>query len=218
MEHDFWHRRWSKNEIAFHQGDINLHLQELWPQLGAAPGAAVFVPLCGKSLDMAWLARQGYRVIGVELSPLAVSDFFAGQGLVPEVEETPPFQRYRAGGVEILVGDFFALKPDHLQGAAAVYDRAALIALPPTMRPRYAAHLATLLAPGARTLLITFEYPQEEMDGPPFSVGEQEVRTLFGGTAAIERVRRLEVLAEHPRFVERGLSRLTETVYRLIAR
>lgn len=218
MEPDFWHRRWRKNEIGFHQGDINRHLRAHWAHLGAAPGALVFVPLCGKSRDMLWLREQGHRVLGVELSAIAVRDFFVENELPLESEADGPFIAHRSGDLTVLEGDFFALDAARLAGVGAVFDRASLIAFPPEMRPRYARHLLSLLPGGTRLLLLTMEYPQDEMQGPPFSVREDEVLRLFGEDAVVERIHQAEVLHEHARFIQKGLTSLTEKVYRLIRR
>ncbi len=142
----------------------------------------MFVPLCGKSLDLLWLAGQGHPVLGVEISPVGVESFFQENGLKPQVTDAPPFRRYQVDELTVLCGDFFALTPGHLQGVTAVFDRASLIALPPELRPRYAEHLQGLLRPETRILLVTLDYDQAEMAGPPFSVGEDEVRKTPGRT------------------------------------
>lgn len=218
MTPEFWHERWRQGEIGWHASSVNLHLQDHWPRLGVAPGTQVFVPLCGKTLDLLWLAAQGLRVLGVEISRVAVDAFFADNALRPEITEAPPFLRYRAAEIEILCGDFFDLGADRLEGIGAVFDRASLIALPPDMRPRYAAHLARLLRPPIAMLLITLDYAQDEMAGPPFAVGEAEVRALYGAGFHIEPIARVDVLAENERFRQRGLTHLDEQVYRLASR
>ena len=179
MQPDFWRQRWSENRIGFHQSTPTPLLLKHWPALGVPHGARVFVPLAGKSLDMAWLASQGHRVLGVELSQLAVEQFFAEHGLQAEVETSRYGMHYRAGGIELVCGDAFALDEDILRDCAAVFDRAALIALPPGLRQRYARQLYSRLPTGCRGLLITLEYPQHEKDGPPFSVQENEVHALY---------------------------------------
>jgi thiopurine S-methyltransferase len=218
MDLEFWHERWRRGETGWHRDEFNMHLLEHWPRLGVTPAERVFVPLCGKTLDLLWLAGQGHRVLGVELSPIAVEGFFAQHGLRPEVREEPPFRRYRVDELEMLCGDFYALRPEHLLDVAAVYDRAALIAMPPELRPRYVEQLQTLLAPGTRLLLITLDYPQTQMAGPPFSVPQAEVETLMEAGFEILHSSALDVLAENPRMQARGLSRLTEQVYLLRAR
>jgi thiopurine S-methyltransferase len=215
MTPEFWHQRWQRGEIGWHSDEINRHLAEHWPRLGAAPGSRVLVPLCGKSLDLLWLAAQGHRVLGVEISPLAVEDFVAENRLDAVRLEDPPFRRAVADEIELLLGDFFDLTPVHVPGIGAVYDRASLIALPPDMRPRYARRLAELVSPECPSLLITLDYEQSQMNGPPFAVAEGEVRELFGSAFDVEPIAAVDVLAEQPRFRERGLDRLIEQVYRL---
>ncbi|AGI24994.1 thiopurine S-methyltransferase [Pseudomonas sp. ATCC 13867] len=215
MQHDFWQARWARNEIGFHQNEVNSGLARHWPALRLPEGAQVLVPLCGKSLDMLWLVQQGYRVLGVELAERAVLDFFAGLGVEPQVTEEGQVRRYRHERLEILQGDFFDTTAEQLGGCAALYDRAALIALPQDMRPDYVAHLQRNLPPQVRGLLVTLEYPQAEMDGPPFAVLADEVRTHFAeGWQLVERDR-LDVLAENPKFLKRGVSRLDEVVFDL---
>jgi len=213
MNPDFWHERWRRGEIGWHRNEINVHLPVHWPRLAVRPGERVFVPLCGKSLDLLWLAGEGLRVLGVEISTLAVDAFYAENTLSPEIFDEPPFRRYRAAEIEILCGDFFDLSKAHLDGVTAVLDRASLIAMPPAMRPQYAEHLQRLLPAGATSLLITFDYQQSQMAGPPFSVQCDEVRGLFGTRFTIEAVAREDVLAENEQLRQRGLSSLAEQVY-----
>lgn len=213
MQPDFWHERWENNQIGFHQASINLHLQQFWPALDIAPGQRVFVPLCGKSADMLWLRAQGHDVVGVEISPLAVQAFFAENGLTASVHQHGRFSVHEADGLRVYCGDFFDLTAEDLAGLHAVYDRASLIALPPEMRPDYAAHMRRLLAPATRTLLVTFDYPQHEMSGPPFSVQDPEVFELYGDHCAIELVHDADILDQETRFRDRGVTALHEKVY-----
>jgi thiopurine S-methyltransferase len=212
MEPEFWHQRWASNQIGFHEDQVNTYLARHYAHLGLAPGEIVFVPLCGKSVDLRWLADQGAHVVGVELSPIAVKSFFAEQGLTPRTSKEGAFTVWESGPIRLLCGDYFALAPADLAGAHIVYDRAALIALPPERRAEYVAHLDRLLPGARRTLLITLEYPQEQMQGPPFSVAEREVHSLFAG-ARIERLGGQDVLADNPRFRDKGLTRLLECAY-----
>ncbi|MDE1943210.1 MAG: thiopurine S-methyltransferase [Betaproteobacteria bacterium] len=214
MDKEFWLERWARNEIGFHQGDINPHLRRFWHEAAPASGR-VFVPLCGKSRDLLWLRDQGCPVLGVELSAIAAQAFFEENGLTPVRQSKPPFESFEARGVEILCGDFFNLDAAHLKDVTAVYDRAALVALPPELRARYAAHLADILPSGAQLLLVTFDYDQKEMGGPPFSVPVAEVEALFAGRAAIRQLARIDALADNPRFRERGASRIEEHVFLL---
>jgi thiopurine S-methyltransferase len=215
MDPAFWLERWERNEIGFHQPEINTHLQEFWPRLGLPADSRVFVPLCGKSRDLLWLSARGHRVTGVEISPIAVADFFAEHRLTPHRERLGGFERYSVDTLEILQGDFFDLAPEHLESVAGIYDRASLIALPETLRTRYAEHLSRLVPADADILLVTMRYPQHEMSGPPFAVSAAEVATLYAGRYRIEALYQADILAENPRFRERGLSSLVEQVFHL---
>jgi len=211
MHKDFWHERWQRDEIGFHRDSAHPALDEHWSEVARKNATPVLVPLCGKSLDMLWLARQGHTVVGVELDRGAVETFFAEAGFVPEIDDTGPLPSYSAGGVTVFAGDFFEFDPAAQFGL--VYDRAALIALPPEMRPRYLVRLASLLAPGAQGLLITLEYPQACMQGPPFSVMPEELAD--SRDFDFQCLARSDELAAHPRFAAKGLPWLNEAVYRL---
>lgn len=217
MDEEFWKRRWARNEIGFHLSEVNPYLRRYWPGLQLAEGARVLVPLCGKSLDMAWLSEQGFAVLGIELSERAVEDFFAEQHLAAEVSTQGEFKVYRAGALEIRCGDFFALSHRDVADCQGLYDRAALIALPPDMRQRYVEHLTDILAPSCQGLLITLDYEQEQMSGPPFSVSDAEVRQSLGARWNLELLERANVLDEDGnwKFLQRGLTRLDENCYRL---
>ena len=209
MEKDFWLERWELEQIGFHQDEVNLHLQ----QHGSRLGSRVFVPLCGKSQDMSWLARQGAEVLGVELSTIAVRAYFDERGLSATCSPCGKFDSHEAEGIRILCGDFFDLGRDDLKGVSAVYDRASMIALPPGMRERYVRHLMSILPEGAKILLITLDYPQAEMQGPPFAVSVDEVQRLYRDFAGIELLEQADVLEQ--RFAERGVTRMQENVFLL---
>lgn len=178
MQAAFWHRKWQDNEIGFHEAAPNGLLVEHLERL-AAPGARLFLPLCGKTRDIGYLLGRGMQVVGAELSELAVAQLFDDLGMVPERIDTDAGYSLRGDGVEIFVGDFFALQPAQLGAVDAVYDRAALVAMPGAMRGRYAEQLSRL-ADDAAQLLIAFEYDQARMGGPPFSVDAAEVARLYG--------------------------------------
>lgn len=215
MEPKFWQERWARNQIGFHLPEVNPYLQRHWPQLALAEGSKVLVPLCGKSLDLMWLASHGLRVMGVELSEQAVEAFFSEQNLVPRVTRRGAFTVYQADLIEVWCGDFFALDAEALVGCAALYDRAALIALPPLMRAQYAEHLSRLLPSGCQGLLITLDYDQTQKAGPPFAVTDEEVKVLFGSDWALKVLQEQDVLQESWKFVQEGVTQLDERVYRL---
>ena len=215
MEHEFWHERWEKDEIGFHQVTVNEQLRRFLGRLDLPAGAHVLVPFCGKTLDLWWLSELGFRVTGVELSPVAVKDFFDEAGCEPALRKQDGFTVHSAGSIELYCGDFFALERAAITAVDAVYDRAALVALPPAMRPAYVSHSKRLTRPGTRTLLITLDYPDHEMKGPPFAVTSAEVWTLYGASHDVECLCSEDQLGREPRFREKGLSRLVEEVYRL---
>ncbi|NOT98519.1 MAG: thiopurine S-methyltransferase [Sideroxydans sp.] len=218
MKKDFWLERWEHEEIGFHQGEVNPHLRQYWPTLNLTPNSEVFVPLCGKSIDMLWLRKQGHSVLGVELSDIAVQAFFKENGCTPNQVTHKIFHACEADNIRILCGDFFDLNKDDLAKVTAVYDRAAMIALPPEMRERYVNHLVSIVPPATKILLITFDYAQAEMSGPPFSVSADEVESLYGKHAEVRLLAELDVLAQNPRFQERELSRLKEKTYLITLR
>ena len=220
MQAKYWLDKWSDNKIGFHQDRANKRLQQHWASLNLAEGAPVFVPLCGKSLDMLWLHQCGHPVFGVELSEKAVKAFFAENDLPFEQRQDEHFTIYagthHAQGIVLMVGDFFALTPADLTHCHAFYDRAAMIAMGDDLRARYAAHLGKLLAVGSTGLLLTIEYDQSRMNGPPFSVSDDNARPLLGNNnfeiaelAHYSGPERLGNLAD------RGLETLDEWVYLL---
>ncbi|WP_455911912.1 thiopurine S-methyltransferase [Pseudomonas putida] len=215
MEPKFWQERWARNQIGFHLPEVNPYLQRHWPKLALAEGAKVLVPLCGKSLDLMWLASLGYRVLGVELSEQAVEAFFSEQGLMPKISQRGVFKVYQADQIEVWCGDFFALDAEALADCSALYDRAALIALPPLMRAQYAEHLNALLRPGCQGLLITLDYDQTQKAGPPFAVTDDEVKVLLGSHWTVQVVEEQDILGESWKFVQDGVTRLEERVYQL---
>lgn len=213
MDPQFWHERWARGEIGFHRGDVHPLLVRHGAPLA---GRRVLVPLCGKSLDLVHLAGLGCTVVGIELSAAAIGAFFAERGLEPAVTTQSPGRVWEAGPYTLLEGDYFAFSAADLGApCTGLYDRAALIALPPERRAAYAAHTARLLAPDAWGLVITLDYPQEAMAGPPFAVPEAEVRALYGPWAEIAALEREDALAAEPRFAERGLTRLHQTAWAL---
>ncbi len=215
MDAEFWKQRWENNQTGFHLDEVNPFLPRFWPQLHLPEKGMVFVPLCGKSLDLRWLREQGHEVCGVELSHLAVQQFFAEQGLQPKRELSGEFEIWEAEGIRLFCGDFFKLTPELLGQPAVVFDRASMIALPPAMRSDYARHLLNLAPASAPRLLVTLDYDQSLMGGPPFAVSEAEVQTQYGELFQIKKIFSEDILPDNERFREKGLTRLDESVYLL---
>ena len=204
MDQEFWLSRWREKNLGWHREDINPLIVQYWPSLGLAHGSKVFLPLCGKTLDMGYLASLGHQVLGCELSGIAAREFFEDANLAFEQRQEGGFVRYAGDGISILQGDVFSLDAHLLAGTLGVFDRGALIALPPEVRKEYAAHLTSVLPGLARLLLVTLEYDQSLTSGPPFSVPEAEVRATFGKSYQIDKLLEEETSEIPPRFVEAG--------------
>ncbi|MBX2878574.1 MAG: thiopurine S-methyltransferase [Granulosicoccus sp.] len=223
MDSSFWHRKWSEGQIGFHQTVFNKRLTAFWSDVlaGADPGK-VFVPLCGKSSDMLWLHQRGHDVVGIELSEKAVSAFFTENNLSAESDNVDGITSYtgteQARGIRLMVADYFALRPQHLQECMTFYDRASLIALPEAMRPDYARQLAALMPAGSRGLLLSIAYNEAQMKGPPFSVSDEKVRDLLGQWFTIEQLARFNGPQHVGNLAKRGLESLDERVYLLVRR
>ena len=216
MQPQFWLDRWRTGQIAFHQSSVDRSLRHYWPALGVGAGSRVFAPLCGKSLDLLWLRDQGLEVMGVELAAAAVEAFFLENGVPARRRAGVPFDAYDAPGLRLLCGDFFAVTPALLDRVDAVYDRAALISWAPALRSGYVGHLATLMSPGARMLLITLEYRESQMAGPPFAVPAEEVTRLYARQFEILEIGRQDILPHEARFRAKGLTELFEVCYQLV--
>ena len=215
MESLFWQERWRAGQIGFHQAAVEPKLAELFPALKLPAGASVFVPLCGKSLDLLWLTARGYHVTGVELSAIAVEAFCLENGIPARRSLGGGFESFGTDRLTIHQGEFFALDRERLGRVAAIYDRASLIAWPVELRPRYIEHLTHLTGAGTKTLLMTLEYPEHEIKGPPFSLPEGEVRELYGKDHRIELLSRDDVLPSDARMRARGVTRLYQACYLL---
>lgn len=192
MDASFWHNRWQTNQTGWHERAVNPLLTTHVLSLNVPPGGRVFVPLCGKSLDLGWLLSRGYAVAGAELSELAVTQLFAELGLEPAISEVGTLRRFRGEKIDIFVGDIFDLTREILGPVDAVYDRAALVALPETIRPRYTAHLKAITGT-APQLVIGYQYDQSVVDGPPFSVTPEELRRHYGKDYTLTPLARVDV-------------------------
>lgn len=192
MEHSYWMDRWEKKRIGFDQSSPNTLLQENFNKLELKHGKMVFVPLTGKTIDVAWLLDQGFTVVGCELSEQAVLALFALLDLEPEITPWEHGKIYQTSALKIFVGDFFLLSANELGGVNAVYDRAALVALPEEMRFRYTHHLIEITK-GAPQLLIVFDYDQELVPGPPFSISRKEILEHYSAKYSISPVEQKDV-------------------------
>ena len=192
MDASFWHNRWQTNQTGWHERDVNPLLIAHFPLLNVASGSRVFVPLCGKSLDLGWLLSRGYAVAGAELSELAVTQLFAELGMEPTISEVGKHKHFHGEKIDIFVGDLFDLSREMLGPVDAVYDRAALVALPEAMRAQYTAHLKSLTAL-APQLVIGYEYDQTVVPGPPFSVTPDELHLHYSDAYTLTPLARVDV-------------------------
>jgi thiopurine S-methyltransferase len=217
MEKSFWLKKWEENEIGFHYQDFN---DLLTAHIGKfnLKNSNIFVPLCGKSLDLIYLSQLGKQVIGVELSEKAIKSFFAENKLGFETRSDGPFKRYSCKElkIDIFQGDFFELNPDNIGKVDFIYDRASMIALPLDMRISYSKVIGNIAHKNCQILLITTEYDYPELIGPPFSVTEAEVRDLYSNNFEITVLERLEKGIENQRFIELGVKNPARVVFKLI--
>lgn len=220
MQPEFWHKRWRNDQIGFHQSSVDRNLLRHWAALDIARNRSgsgrVFVPLCGKSLDMLWLQDQGHPVVGVELSTIALESFCMENGVPARRRVLERFDVYEAANLELFRGDFFALTAALLGEVAAVYDRAALISWTAELRVPYVSHLAALVSSGTPMLLVAVEYPQAQMSGPPFSISRDEVARLYSHHFEMREIDRQDILAHEPRLRARGLTELVEVSYQMV--
>ncbi len=186
MKPEFWIEKWQSNQIGFHQNDFNRLLVKYWPSLNIPTDSTVLVPLCGKSKDMLWLVETGCRVIGSELSEKAIEDFINENHLEAAKSENPPFTVYESNRIKIYVGNNFSLQQHHLAGISAVYDRAALVALPEQTRLQYVQHQLSLLPRGCTILLVSLEYDPKLVNPPPFDIYQKDVEKLYENKCDIE--------------------------------
>jgi len=225
MDAQYWLKKWNDESIAFHQADVNKRLKTFWPEVVVEPvndskPPCVFVPLCGKSLDMLWLQQQGLHVLGVELSEKAAVAFFDENQLTYEHHTEGKFAVYsgtgKASGIRILVGDFFSLTLADISGCRYLYDRASLIAMNREMRADYTKHLSAICVTGLRGLLLAISYDQSKMQGPPFSVSDRFVHENLGKFFDIQELAHFGGPERVGNLGARGLETLDERVYLLV--
>jgi thiopurine S-methyltransferase len=192
MEKEFWLDRWKDNILRFHQADYNHLLVSHFDKLSLKQGERVFIPLCGKTLDMKYLLEKGHQIVGIEFSEIAIIDFFKELNIIPKILKKDKLIHYQADNIDLFVGDVFDLSSDIIGKVDAIYDRAAYVALPLKVRSQYANHL-TLITQKALNLIITFEYDQNELAGPPFSISNDEIKQHYEKDYQIKLLESLEV-------------------------
>ena len=210
-----WINRWETNRIGWHAEQVNRHLIKYLDKLGLSSGESIFVPLCGKSNDMLFLLENDINVIGVELSNIAIEQFFSENQLDYLVSDVDKFTLYEGDGIKLYCGDFFDIKEKHLENVRAIYDRASLIALDEGLRQKYAKHLSDIIEFDARILLLTLNYPQHQRSGPPFAVSKEEVKQLFNGSFDIQELYCIEDIENEPMFQNLGVDFVEKAVYLL---
>ncbi|MBS1255913.1 MAG: Thiopurine S-methyltransferase [Deltaproteobacteria bacterium] len=209
-----WESRWQDGHIGFHLPEVNPILVQYSDELLFESPERVFVPFCGKSLDLCWLASKTNKVLGVELVGKAVQDFFAENNITNSIHQIDKFELFSSKSIDIFQGDFFELKLEQTSTFKAIYDRASIVSLQKAERNKYVDHLISFLEPGGRILLITLEYEQKRMDGPPYSVPSEEIEKLFTPYGTLELLESSEILDE--RFRNKGLDSLLEHVFMII--
>lgn len=216
MELSYWQSRWRKNNIGWHMDQVYPPLKKYWPEMELQKGSTVLVPLCGKSLDIKWLIEQGYYVIGVEISALAIRELLQLLGGEFSKRQKGAFTVFSSQNAELWQGDFLKMKAHFLPTINAVYDKAAIIALPPEQRKTYSEIVKNIISSNTQMLLNCFEYKQEEMDGPPFAVFRSELEQHYGELFSIRLLQEQSLFEQLQQFQLRGLSSyLTEKVYLL---
>lgn len=190
MINEQWLKRWQDNNIGFHRTDVNPVLEMEWPKLNIPSGSTVYVPLCGKTVDMAWLAAQGYNVVGVELSDIAVIDFFESHKIPYTVTKHNQYAAYQSEAITIYAGDLFELPESLFANIDAIYDRAAFIAMAPEQREPYAERFFAIAEqnPDLRILLITVQHNGDKKLGPPYYITQDTLEKHFGSIFAINRL------------------------------
>lgn len=188
MDKQDWLDKWKLNDIKFNQDEVNVRLEHYYSKLNLNKSDRIFVPLCGKSIDMLWLAQKGHPIVGVEFSPIACKAFFEENGLPYQVKTLDSFTAYYNDVITIYCGDYFALMPDLIGNSKAVYDRGGFVALPPDVQEQYIEHLVTLIPVGSKILMLTIEYDQQQIEGPPYSVSLDEIKQRCGSHFHIDQL------------------------------
>jgi thiopurine S-methyltransferase len=209
-----WESRWQEGRIGFHLPEVNSYLLRYFDKLLTQDTESVFVPLCGKTLDLRWLARRTKKVVGIELVHKAVQDFFKENKLTHSIQKSGKLNLFSNDNIDLFQGDFFDLNKAQTSLFEAIYDRASIVAFDRSERQRYVNHLMSFLKPGGRILLITLEYDQNKMTGPPFSVPTDEIEWLYAPYGILELLETSDIFDE--RFRKNGLDGMLERVFQFI--
>jgi len=209
-----WESRWQEGRIGFHLPKVNSYLLRYSDKLLTQNPESVFVPLCGKTLDLPWLAGRTKKVVGIELVHKAVKDSFKENKLTYSIQQSGKLNLFSSDTIVLFQGDFFDLNKEQTASFDAIYDRASIVALDQPERERYVNHLMSFLEPGGRILLITLEYDQNQMIGPPFSVPADEIEWLYAPYGVLELLETSDILDE--RFRKKGLDGMLERVFQFI--
>ncbi len=210
-----WHSHWAKKSPGFHEGRVNVYLQQYLKLFRLQSGDTIFMPLCGKAVDILWLSERGFKVVGVELSRVAVEAFFDESGLEFTLRESGKLMLYEAPNIALYQGDFMHLEPQILSSCKLVYDRASIVAIELFNRVAYKKKMLELVPVATPMLMVTLSYNQSQMAGPPFSVPVNEITELYQPEYQVEMLQSCEQIDERPRWKERGLESLIETALRL---
>ncbi|MBT4015506.1 MAG: thiopurine S-methyltransferase [Deltaproteobacteria bacterium] len=209
-----WESRWQEGRIGFHLPEVNSYLLRYFDKLLTQDTESVFVPLCGKTLDLPWLARRTKKVVGIELVHKAVQEFFKENKLTHSIQKSGKLNLFSNDNIDLFQGDFFDLNKAQTSPFEAIYDRASIVAFDRSERQRYVNHLMSFLKPGGRILLITLEYDQNKMTGPPFSVPTDEIEWLYAPYGILELLETSDIFDE--RFRKNGLDGMLERVFQFI--
>ena len=213
-----WHSHWTNKKPGFHEGRVNTYLQQFLPLFELQAGDTVFIPLCGKAVDILWLSEQGFKVIGVEISKVAVESFFEESRLIYKKHQTEHFVTYQTSNITLFQGDFMHLQAAQLTDCKLVYDRASIVAIESFNRAAYKEKILELIPTGTPMLMVTLDYDQRTMNGPPFSVPVDEIISLYQPEYKVELLQQSEQIEERPRWKERGLKSLIESALRMTTR
>ena len=212
MDKEYWLKTWALKDIQFHSDQVDSHLIEYIEKLKLQPGDLILVPLCGKTRDLMWLAKAGFRVIGVEISPIACEEFFSDFGITPNIIKTSSFTKYQYENITLFCGDIFNLNPNDLPNIRAIFDHRALIALPAPLRTKYVNHLLHCASDNHIKILLIVLHSSNEVKGPPFPISDQEIKILYGKDFEITKLSSENILLkEH--LVRKGYDDLAQSVY-----